>query len=65
METRSDSETVTLFRPVGEKELELVRESGWSRFPQEYWIPSEELEEFNRRIVGAIQILRVFNSVIR
>jgi hypothetical protein len=123
IETHSDSEIVTLFRPVGEKELELVRQSGWPRFPprlpeqpifypalneeyasqsasrwnardgkigyalrfqvereyldtypiqtagrrihQEYRIPSEELEEFNRYIVGAIQILREFNSVIR
>ena len=26
-------EFVTLFRPVGQKELELVRESGWQKFP--------------------------------
>jgi len=26
-------ETVTLFRPVGQKELELIRESGFLRFP--------------------------------
>ncbi len=25
--------TVTLFRPVGQKELDLIRESGWLRFP--------------------------------
>lgn len=25
--------TVTLFRPVGPKELELIKESGWKRFP--------------------------------
>lgn len=25
--------TVTLFRPVGQKELDLIRESGWRRFP--------------------------------
>lgn len=25
--------TVTLYRPVGQKELELIRESGWRRFP--------------------------------
>ena len=24
---------VTLFRPVGQKELDLIRESGWLRFP--------------------------------
>jgi hypothetical protein len=26
-------ETRTLYRPVGEKELELIRESGWRAFP--------------------------------
>jgi hypothetical protein len=25
--------TITLFRPVGPKELELIRESGWKEFP--------------------------------
>ncbi|MCX6316996.1 MAG: ADP-ribosylation/crystallin J1 [Bacteroidetes bacterium] len=25
--------TITLFRPVGQKELELIRESGYTRFP--------------------------------
>lgn len=27
------SETMTLFRPVGPKELELIKESGWKEFP--------------------------------
>ena len=106
-------ETTTLFRPVGQKELDLIRESGYTAFPprlfhqpifypvlnetyatqiardwntkdaasgyvgyvtrfqvqtdflqrytihtagssqhQEYWIPAEDLAEFNRRIVG-------------
>jgi hypothetical protein len=26
-------ETVTLFRPVGKAELELIRDSGWNQFP--------------------------------
>jgi hypothetical protein len=108
----------TLYRPVGEKELELIRASGWrmfpprlleqpifypvlneeyatqiardwntrdggigyvlrfdveadylSRFPvqtagarvhQEYWIPAEELAEFNRHIVGLIEVVSEF-----
>jgi hypothetical protein len=25
--------TVVLFRPVGQKELDLIRDSGWKRFP--------------------------------
>lgn len=29
----SDDETVTLYRPVGEKELELIRDGGYARFP--------------------------------
>jgi hypothetical protein len=101
---------ITLFRPAGEKELALVRKSGWRSFPprlpdqpffypvlnqdyatqiardwntkdggtgyvlrfqvdakylarygvqtvgarvhQEYWIPAEDLEEFNKHLVG-------------
>jgi len=110
----------TLFRPTGEKELALIRGSGWRAFPprlpeqpifypvlnedyatqiardwntrdggtgyvlrfqldsdylkqfpvqiagarihQEYWIPAEELEEFNRHIVGLIEIVSEFSS---
>lgn len=109
--------TVTLYRPVGPKELELIRESGMCEFPprlpeqpifypvlneeyaaqiardwntrhsegrrgfvtrfrvreeflrryevqtvggrahQEYWIPAEDLPEFNRQIVGHIEVV--------
>ena len=110
--------TVTLFRPTGEQELALVRESGWKAFPrrlpdqpffypvlnevyatqiardwntkdggtgyvlrfqvderflgryavqtvgasvhQEYWIPADELEEFNRLLVGPIEVIAVY-----
>jgi hypothetical protein len=109
------NEVTTLYRPVGEKELELIRESGWCSFPprlpeqpifypvlneeyaaqiaggwntrdggkgfvlrfavntaylgryevqtvgsrthQEYWIPAEELEQFNANIVGNIEVV--------
>jgi len=109
--------TVTLYRPTGEQELALVRDSGWRAFPprlpdqpffypvlnevyatqiardwntknggtgyvlrfrvdedfllrysvktvgtsvhQEYWIPADELEEFNRHIVGTIEMIAV------
>ena len=27
------AETITLWRPVGQRELELIAESGWTRFP--------------------------------
>ncbi|MGA2651590.1 MAG: hypothetical protein ABSF28_13745 [Terracidiphilus sp.] len=113
-------DTVILFRPTGEKELALIRESGWREFPprlpeqpifypvlneenavhiardwntrdggtgyvlrfavegdylsrfpvktvgarihQEYWIPAEELCEFNRHIVGLIEVVKSFEG---
>lgn len=109
---------VTLYRPVGSKELELIAESGWSRFPPrlagqpifypvtneayavqiardwnvresgagfvtrfeidgdylsrypeqkvggsnhtEYWIPAEDLDDFNRHILGRIEVTAEF-----
>jgi hypothetical protein len=112
--------TVTLFRPVGSKELDLIRRSGFREFPprlpeqpifypvlneeyaaqiardwnakhnedqrgyvtrfrvreeflsryevrtvggsvhKEYWIPAEDLPEFNRNIVGLIEMTAEF-----
>ena len=115
-------DTKTLYRPVGERELELIRENGWRAFPprlpeqpifypvlneeyatqiardwnvrdggtgyvlrfavereyidkfpvqtagarvhQEYWIPAELLVEFNAHIVGLIEVLSEFRSVL-
>ena len=114
--------TRILYRPVGEKELELIRASGFTAFPprlpeqpifypvlnetyaikiardwntrynaersgyvtrfavssdflarynvhivggsehQEYWIPAEDLDDFNRNIVGRIEVLREFRA---
>ena len=114
-----DEDTVTLFRPVGPKELELIRKSDWREFPprlpeqpifypvlneeyatqiardwnargtsigyvtrfrvradylrryavqtvggrvhQEYWIPAEDLDEFNSNIVGLIEVIAEFH----
>jgi len=114
-------EIVTLFRPVGAKELELIRRTGFTAFPprlagqpifypvldeayavqiardwntrdaqseyvgyvlrfctrkeflaryevhevggkkyREYWIPADDLQEFNRNIVGKIKIDQEF-----
>ena len=114
---------VTLYRPVGQKELDLISASGYTAFPPrlpeqpifypvlnreyaeqiardwntrdeasgfvgyvlefdvdaeylqrfgikkvgaehhlEYWIPAEELEEFNRRIKGAIRVIAKFTG---
>jgi hypothetical protein len=120
----SNQATVTLYRPVGQKELDLIHESGDRAFPprlphqpifypvlneeyatqiardwntkdeasgyagfvtrfhvradflqrhpvqtvggsqhQEYWIPAEELPEFNRNIVGPIEVIAEFRPV--
>ena len=113
-------DTVTLYRPVGPRELELIRTSGWREFPPrlpeqpifypvtnhayatqiardwnvkasgagfvtrfavdsaylgrfpvqavggavhtEYWVPAEELPEFNAHIVGLIEVIEEFQS---
>jgi hypothetical protein len=120
----SDATTMTLYRPVGQRELELIRESGWRRFPprlewqpifypvltdeyasriarewntkdpnsgfvgyvvrfeidanyvarfaiqevggrdcRELWVPAEQLEEFNDRLVGPIELVHEFRMV--
>ena len=120
-EARDAKTLVTLYRPVGQKELELIRESGMRAFPPrlahqpifypvltepyaiqiardwntkdaasgyagyvtrfrvsaaflarypvqkvgsadalEYWVPAEELDEFNRQIVGQIEVIHEF-----
>jgi hypothetical protein len=43
------ADTITLYRPVGPRELELIRDSGWTRFPprlpeQPIFYPVENLE---------------------
>jgi hypothetical protein len=114
-------QTVVLFRPVGQKELDLIRDSGRKRFPprlfwqpifypvltedyairiardwntkdpnsgfagyvlrfrvckeyldrhepheaggrdlMEYWIPADELDEFNANVVGEIEVIHEF-----
>ncbi len=113
------SENVTLYRPVGPKELELIKKSGWKEFPprlpeqpifypvmneryaaqiakewnvpasgsgyvtrfevdknyvgrfevqnvggrehNELWVPAEDLPEFNKHIVGLIQVVAEFH----
>lgn len=110
--------TITLFHPVGPKELALIEASGWRKFPprlpeqrvfypvlneeyatqiardwnvkesgsglvtrfaidsdfvsrypvqsvgssvhQEFWVPAEDLVEFNRHIVGKIEVIAKF-----
>lgn len=116
-------DTVVLFRPTGETELRLIRDSGWRAFPprlpeqpifypvldeeyaiqiardwnsrdggtgfvlkfhvdrdylsrhqvqtvgarihREYWIPAEDVPEFNRNIIGTIEVIHSFESHTR
>ncbi len=116
--TTTTEKTVTLFRPTGEQELALIRETSWRAFPprlpdqpffypvlneayatqiardwntkeggrgyvlrfhvdaeflarysvqtvgasihQEYWIPADELDEFNRHVIGPIELVASF-----
>jgi hypothetical protein len=72
-EVRSNSlasETTTLYRPVGQVEFDLIRASGFhyeihtvgnSRH-QEYWIPAADLHEFNRSIVGLIEVISEYRK---
>jgi hypothetical protein len=118
-----DGPLIVLFRPVGQKEMDLIHESGDTAFPprlpfqpifypvltedyavkiardwntrdaasgyvgyvtrfrvqaaflarftiqtvgssrhQEYWIPAEDLNAFNRSIVGPIEVTAIFHS---
>ena len=115
------NEITVLFRPVGKQELELIRESRFTKFPprlahqqifypvlieeyarqiardwnakrddeigyvtrfsvrtdflrryevqtvggsmhREYWIPAEDLAEFNQNIVGAIEVIAEYRN---
>lgn len=33
-----------------------------TRVHQEYWIPAEDLEEFNRNLIGSIEIVASFRE---
>ena len=114
------SEPLILYRPLGQKELDLIRASGWTAFPrrlpeqpifypvlneayatqitrcwnvpqqgvgyvvrfavdaelaakypvqrvgprhyEELWVPAEELEEFNRHLVGPIGLIAEYRD---
>ena len=116
----TDDGTTTLFRPVGPRELELIGQANWKRFPPrlpeqpifypvsneeyarqiaqdwnvkesgsgfvtrfsvsteylerfeihivggkqhaEYWIPADQLDEFNKNIIGNITVVASFYS---
>ena len=52
-------ETVTLYRPVGPKELELIRKSDWKRFPPR--LPQQPIFYPVMNEEYAIQIARDWN----
>ncbi len=49
---------MVLYRPVGAEELRLIEESGFTAFPPR--LPAEELEAFNRHMVGRIEVITHF-----
>jgi hypothetical protein len=64
-----------LYRPVGPRELELVRDSGWTRFPPRlpeqpifYPVENEQYarqvagEAFNDHIVGLIEVIASYGA---
>ena len=118
----NNQQTTKLYRPVGQKELDLIKDSGWKRFPArlfwqpifypvlteeyaiyiaekwntkdpasdyvgyvlkflidsnyisqfevqmvggkeslEYWIPAEQLDEFNSHITETIEVIHEFH----
>ncbi len=118
-----NANTITLFRPVGQKEMDLIQQTGYTAFPprlafqpifypvcqqdyaeqiardwntkdaasgyvgyvtrfrvakaflnqypiqtvgssqhQEYWIPAEDLSQFNQNIVGKIEVIAEFKA---
>lgn len=52
--------TVTLWRPVGPAELELIKQSGMRAFPPRLPIRAEDLNAFNAAIVGKIRVTASF-----
>ena len=54
-----DSETITLYRPTGPKELTLVRDSGWKRWPPR--LPEQPIFYPVTNEDYAIQIAREWN----
>jgi hypothetical protein len=53
---------VTNFKVDSESLRQFPLQRAGTRIPQQSWIRAEELEEFNRHIVGSIKRLRPFRS---
>jgi hypothetical protein len=54
-------QTIVLYRPTGPKELELVRQSGWRRWPAR--LPDQPIFYPVTNEAYAIQIARDWNTV--
>jgi hypothetical protein len=54
-------ETIVLYRPTGPKELELVRQSGWKRWPPR--LPDQPIFYPVTNEAYAIQIARDWNTI--
>ena len=52
--------TMILYRPIGPAELELIAAAGFRAFPPR--LPAEQLDEFNRQIVGDIEVIAEFRA---
>jgi hypothetical protein len=55
---------VLRFQVDSEYLVQFPVQTAGARIHQEYWIPAEELEEFNRHIVGPIEIVSEFRGTV-
>jgi len=55
---------VTRFRVVTQYLARYEIHTAGSSIHQEYWIPAEELEEFNRNIVGPIEVIAEYQGEV-
>ncbi|HEU0300403.1 MAG TPA: hypothetical protein VFR37_13130 [Longimicrobium sp.] len=53
---------VTRFRVRGDFLARYPPQTAGARMHQEYWIPAEEMDDFNRAIVGLIEVVAEFRG---
>ena len=56
---------VLRFQVAGEYLEQFPVQTAGSRIHREYWIPAEELDEFNHHIVGEIEIIGEFHGAFK
>ena len=57
----------TLYRPVGQAELDLIRAAGLREFPprlpaQPFFYPAADLPSFNGNLAGPIEVISEFRA---